>query len=212
MDEQFWHRKWQINEIGFHEAEPNPHLVRNLPALGLPPGARLLLPLCGKSRDIHWLVSQNYKVAGIELSRLAVEQLFDELGIVPDISEIGPLQCFETTGLTIFIGNVFDLNRDALGKVDAIYDRAALVALPEPMRNRYAAHLITVTDAAPQLLVCYEYDQTLMNGPPFSVTETEVRQHFEGRYRLTRLESLDVKGGLKGICPSRETIWLLEPR
>jgi thiopurine S-methyltransferase len=212
MEEQFWHKKWHANDISFHQAEPNALLIRNLPALRLRDGARIFLPLCGKTRDIHWLLEKGYKVVGIELSPLAVEQLFTELGVPPRISDKGPLQCHEGDGLTIFRGNVFDLDRETLGVVDATYDRAALVALPASPRERYAAHLAAVTGAAPQLLVCYDYDQSRLAGPPFSVTEAEVRRHYDGIYRLTRLEDGELEGGLKGICPSRQTVWLLEPR
>ena len=210
--EEFWHERWRANEISFHQPEPNALLVRNLSALRLPDGARIFLPLCGKTRDIHWLLAEGYEVVGIELSPLAVEQLFAELAMSPRISAHGALQCYEGRRLVIYLGNLFDLDREMLGAVDAIYDRAALVALPPSTRERYARHLAAVTATAPQLLVCYDYDQTCMDGPPFSVTEAEVRRHYGARYRLTRLEDGEVEGGLKGICPSRQTVWLLEAR
>lgn len=212
MDEQFWHRKWQQGETGFHQANPNPLLTRNLPALGLSPGGRFFLPLCGKTRDIHWLRANGFQVAGVELSPLAVEQLFAELGIAPRISGAGSLQRHEADGLTIFAGDIFALDHDELGHVDAVYDRAALVALPAPTRTLYAAHLLTVTKRAPQLVITFDYDQSRMEGPPFSVSEAEMRAHYEAAYRLISIESNNVDGGLKGICPARETLWLLEPR
>ena len=86
MEEKFWHDRWQNNQIPFHKVEVNPLLVRNLPALELASGARVFVPLCGKSLDVHWLLAQGYRVAGAELSRIAVEQLFAELGVIPDRS------------------------------------------------------------------------------------------------------------------------------
>ena len=97
-----------------------------------------------------------------------------------------------------------------LGAVDAIYDRAALVALPKTMRNRYTTHLTEVTDKAPQLLVTYEYDQSLMDGPPFSISSEEVNQHYKHSYGLDLLVSADVPGGFKGKCAAKETVWLLQ--
>jgi len=35
MEVEFWHEKWQKNEIGFHENKPNPILVKNIEALNL---------------------------------------------------------------------------------------------------------------------------------------------------------------------------------
>ncbi len=211
MEEAFWQEKWARNEIGFHEAGTNPLLLRHFPALRLAPGARVFVPLCGKTRDIHWLRANGYRVAGAELSTLAVRQLFAEMGVEPRISAAGALQRFEAAGLSIYAGNIFDLDRDVLGRVDAIYDRAALVALPDAMRARYAEHLMAMTGTAKQLLVCLDYDQSLMAGPPFSIDEAEIRRHYDAVYRITCLERREVEGGLKGF-PTHESAWLLEPR
>ena len=80
---------------------------------------------------------------------------------------------YSADGIDIFAGDIFEITADVLGPVDAVYDRAALVALPEGMRRRYAAHLAGITAVAPQLLVTFEYDQAEMDGPPFSITEEE---------------------------------------
>lgn len=212
MEKQFWHDKWERNEIAFHGGEPHPLLVHNLPALGLATGARLFLPLSGKSLDIGWLRGRGYEVAAIELSRLAIEQLFAELKIEPRVSEVGPLELFEADGLSVFVGDFFDLGREALGTVDAIYDRAALVALPEPLRERYAGHLVHLTHAAPQLLISFDYDPSLLVGPPFSVPEHEVRRHYGAAYHIRGLGRHEVKGGIRGVGPIYEDVWLMERR
>ncbi|MEW6436767.1 MAG: thiopurine S-methyltransferase [Pseudomonadota bacterium] len=212
MDADFWHGRWQQGQIGFHQAEPNSLLTRHLPALDLPQGARVFVPLCGKTRDIHWLLANGFRVAGAELSPLAVEQLLAELGLVPRISAAGSLQRHEAEGLTIFAGDIFALDRETLGHVDAVYDRAAVVALPTATRTLYASHLRVMTGDAPQIVITFEYDQSSMEGPPFSVSEAEMRRLYEDAYRLTNLESRDVEGGLKGLCPARECLWLLQPR
>lgn len=211
MEDAFWHDKWASNAIGFHEADTNALLLRHFAALRLAPGARVFVPLCGKTRDIHWLRAGGYRVAGSELSALAVGQLFAEMGLEPKITTAGKLRRFEAEGIVVDAGDIFQLDRKALGAVDAIYDRPALVALPAPLRARYAAHLMAVTGTVRQLLVCLEYDQSLMPGPPFSIGEAEIRAHYEAAYRITCLENREVAGGLKGR-QGRETCWLLEPR
>ncbi len=212
MDADFWLQKWDKNEIAFHNAEVNPLLVQHIHALKLAPGARIFLPLCGKTRDIAWLLGQGYQVVGAELSELAVKQLFDELGVVPNIAPLGSLQHYSQTGIDIFMGDIFALTSSMLGKVDTIYDRAALVALPAPMRERYSAHLTALTYQATQLLICYEYDQNLQAGPPFSVTQAEVAQHYADAYDLHLLQSSELAGGLKGKCAAIEKVWLLTSR
>ena len=66
MDPEFWHSRWQVGQIGFHEGRVNRMLAAHIGALDLPKTVRLFLPLCGKAFDIHWLLSEGYRVAGIE--------------------------------------------------------------------------------------------------------------------------------------------------
>ena len=210
MDASFWRQRWDKNDISFHESEANPLLVKYFKELSLAKGRRVFLPLCGKTLDIPWLLSNGYHVAGAELSKIAIEQLFTELGVEPKISGVGEVDHYSAKNIDIFVGDIFHLSSQILGRVDAIYDRAALVALPEKMRNRYTAHLTEITDKAPQLLICYEYDQSLMEGPPFSMSNEEVNQHYRDSYDLTLIVSTNVPGGLKGKCTAKENVWLLK--
>lgn len=209
MDASFWHNRWQTNQTGWHECAVNPLLIAHFPSLSVPPGGRVFVPLCGKSLDLGWLLSRGYDVAGAELSELAVTQLFAEIGMEPSISAVGKHRLFRGEKIDIFVGDIFDLSREILDSIDAVYDRAALVALPEAMRVRYAAHLKTITALAPQLVIGYEYDQTVVAGPPFSVNPDELHRHYSDDYTLTLLSRVEVPGGLKGKCPATEHIWRL---
>ncbi|NJR66332.1 MAG: thiopurine S-methyltransferase [Leptolyngbyaceae cyanobacterium CRU_2_3] len=196
--------------MAFHKGEVNPLLVKYFKQLALANGSRVFLPLCGKTLDIPWLLSNGYRVAGAELSKIAIEQLFIGLGVEPQILQVGEIDHYSAQNIDVFVGDIFHLSSQMLGLVDAIYDRAALVALPKAMRDRYTAHLMEITDQAPQLLICYEYDQNLMEGPPFSISHEEVNQHYGGRYHLTPIASANVPGGLKGKCAAKEHVWLLQ--
>lgn len=209
MEASFWHQKWERGETGFHESETNPLLIRHFAALGVRAGDRVFLPLCGKTRDIAWLLTSGYRVVGAELSGIAIEQLFKDLGVTPRITQAGELAHYSASGVDIFVGDLFALPAEKLGPVDAIYDRAALVALPADVRERYASHLIDITDAAPQLLVTLEYDQRLLDGPPFSVDETEIRRHYIDACDVRCVERNAVEGGLKGKVAATESAWLL---
>jgi thiopurine S-methyltransferase len=212
MDANFWHQRWGKNEISFHEGEANAMLVDKFQVLSLPKNSRVFVPLCGKTRDIAWLLSQGHRVVGVELSKVAIEQLFTDLGTEPEISTIGKLLHYSAKNVDIFVGDVFSLSGDMIGVVDGIYDRAALVALPSNLRDRYASHVNEITNGAPQLLICFEYDQTVMQGPPFSIDKQELTRVYGERYDITILASAVVVGGLKGICPAQETAWLLRKR
>jgi thiopurine S-methyltransferase len=210
MNSGFWLQKWEKNEIAFHKDETNPLLVKYFGGLSILKGSHVFVPLCGKTLDISWLLSEGYRITGVELIEIAVEQLFAELGVEPNISRVGKISLYRAEDIDIFVGNIFDVSAKILGFVDAIYDRAALVALPQEVRTQYTAHLIEITNKAPQLLVTCEYDQTLMAGPPFSISEEEVNQHYSHSYDVSLLASTDVSGGLKGICAAKENVWLLQ--
>ncbi|MBD2056873.1 thiopurine S-methyltransferase [Oculatella sp. FACHB-28] len=210
MDSNFWLQKWQDNNIGFHKSEANLALVKHVGELSLPHSSRIFVPLCGKTLDIAWLLSKGYRVAGAELVELAIEQLFEELKVSPKISRVGEVSLYSAKDIDIFVGDIFDVSGKTLGPVDAIYDRAALIALPEEVRKRYTAHLMGITDKAPQLLVTCEYDQSLMEGPPFSISQEEVNKHYSDNYSLSLISSTDVVGGLKGKYDVKESVWLLQ--
>ena len=209
MDPDFWQEKWQKREIAFHQAAANPLLVSCFDQLAIAPGARVFLPLCGKSLDIHWLLARGYRVVGAELSEVAVTELFAELGLIPTVSTVGKLQHYSADKLEVFVGDIFNVSQATLGPVAAIYDRAALVALPDSMRQRYAQHLVTISQGAPQLVICFEYDQAMLAGPPFSVDSQEIDKLYSNVYHLNCLAELEVAGGLKKKCQATERAWLL---
>lgn len=209
MEASFWHQKWARGEIGFHESETNPLLIRHFETLNVEAGGRVFLPLCGKTRDIAWLLSRGYRVVGAELSALAIEQLFAELGVEPSVTQGTELIRYSAQGIDILVGDIFAVSAADLGACDAIYDRAALVALPAGVREQYASHLLRIAGAAPQLLVTLQYNQQQLDGPPFSVEESEVQKHYGAAYEMRSVESNAVAGGLKGKVAATETAWLL---
>jgi len=211
MEADFWHQRWKDNEIAFHNSATHPLLRRYFDTLSLSEHSRIFLPLCGKTLDIAWLLAQGHRVVGAELSELAIRQLFEELGVEPRVTKVGNALLYSAEAIDIFVGDIFELSAEMLDPVDAAYDRAALVALPEAMRNRYSGHLMHITAGAPQLLITFEYDQNLLQGPPFSVDGDEVRRHYGGNHRVSLLETIAVPGGLKGKVVATERIWLLRP-
>lgn len=208
MDASFWLERWKNNEIGFHKAEVNALLERHFNKLHLASGSRILVPLCGKSYDLTWLAEQGFEVIGVELSELAIESYFAEREIKPTIAPCGKLQRYKAGNIELLLGDIFDLSAGDLGRIDAIYDRAALVALPEPTRLRYTKHLIDITNHANQLLITFDYDQSLMQGPPFSISAAELEQHYAAYYNIEAQETRTEEGKLKGHTAT-ETLWTL---
>lgn len=209
MESAFWHQIWSQGQIGFHEYEVNPFLKNHIQKLQLNQSDRIFIPLCGKTIDIAWLLEVGFRVVGVELSELAVNQLFSELNITPTITPNSHHLHFKAKNIDIFVGNIFDLTSDCLGEVNAVYDRAALVALPTKMRQQYTSHLMKITNRAPQLLITYEYDSSKAEGPPFSIREEELMTHYHAQYALTSVASEEVIGGLKGRIESTSRAWLI---
>lgn len=172
MKEQ-WLERWQIGKTGWHEAEGNSKLKQHWRATR----RRVLVPMCGKSTDMKWLADQGNQVVGVELSDLAVEAFFAEQALDYTVQD-GELRIYQAveSGITIYCGNVFDLQSI---QCDAHYDRGALVAMPDEVRQAYAAHVssLLVPDAE-QLVISLEYDDTVAVGPPFSVSDEEVLSYW----------------------------------
>lgn len=209
METEYWQKKWQSNDIAFHQHDFHPFLVNHFETLALAEKARVFVPLCGKTLDMVWLMSKGYQVIGVELVESAIVQLFDELNITPSIGIEGNLKRYSGPNIDVFVGDIFALTTDLTGTIDAVYDRAALVALPADMRTQYSSFITALTNRAPQLLICFDYDQSLLAGPPFSVNAVEVHEHYQQQYSISLIDNREVEGGLKGQCPAIESLWLL---
>lgn len=215
MEADFWHDRWENNLTGFHLDEVNPYLRKHWSVLNLKPGARVFVPLCGKSLDLIWLAEQGFEVVAIELSPLAVEAFFAENKLDAEKQVIGALECWKSGNICIFCGDFFNLTPQILGQVDAVFDRASLVALPPAMRQEYASRLIEITQSAPKLLVTLEYEQAKMDGPPFSVTENEVKSLYQANYQVKQLSAQDVLANnerfqARGLDYMNECVYKLE--
>jgi len=193
MQPEFWHKKWETNQIGFHQPEVNPYLQRHWADLAIAAQARVLVPLCGKSLDLLWLAGQGHQVLGVELSEKAVEDFFREQALQPQISEEGGFRIYRAGSIELWCGDFFALSASDVADCTALYDRAALIALPPPMRERYATHLLEILPAGLRgLLITLDYDQAQMSGPPFAVTDAEVQRLFGNDWAVQALEEQDV--------------------
>lgn len=195
MEPAFWHQRWAQDQIGFHLPEVNPYLMRHWGKLGLASGAQVLVPLCGKSLDLVWLAGQGFRVLGVELSQKATEAFFSEQGLVPRVLQRESFEVYQAGAIEIWCGDFFALDAEAVAGCSALYDRAAMIALPPLLRQRYAAHLGRILPpGSTGLLVTLEYEQALKAGPPFAITDAEVRMLLGERWRLSMLEEQDILG------------------
>lgn len=197
MERSFWDARWGEGQIGFHEAKPNAHLEKHLARLGVP--GVVFVPLCGKAEDLAYLAAKGHRVIGVEWVDDAVRAFFSEHGLTPTQSippadssadgRDGKLKRYESGAITIFSGDFFAIRAEHVEGMTAVWDRAALIALPPDVRVKYVAHLRSlVKPKTPGLLVTVEYDQSKMGGPPFSVEEKEVRAGYAPNIELLSTE------------------------
>lgn len=179
METEFWHQCWQQQRIGFHQHEVHPLLPVLVSQLNWDKSGAIFAPLSGKSLDLWWM-SQFGKVIGAELSLLACQQFYQQQEQQFVVSMQAGFQRFCHTQVDIWQGDYFALTPNQLGDIGLIYDRAALIALPAQMRVDYVRQLRRLCKGPVSLLLLtLEYPQHEMSGPPFSVTEQEVRHLFE---------------------------------
>ena len=220
MEPEFWRQRWQENKIGFHLEEVNPYLIEHWPRLAIKPGARVFVPLCGKSMDMAWLTAQGYEVEAVEVSELAIERFFEEQGLPYERKEEGQWVAYRSGNgagsVRIWCGDFFNLEAQQLGPIDVVYDRASLIALPPEMRSQYVQKLLELTGSVPQFLITLSYNQSQMSGPPFSVEHAEVDELYQQAYGNVTGPSVEIDVlpshghfAARGLTALKECVYLL---
>jgi len=187
-----WHARWQDGRTGFHESEVHPDLLTYSPEfLGDAP-RRVLVPLCGKSMDLHWLAAQGHQVVGVEFVHLAVEQFFAAEGeAVPNATGTRERPAYARGNIRIVCADFFHVTRADVGPVDRVWDRAALVALPRAEHVRYAKKIRELCPKGLLLQNAVEYDTSVMDAPPESVPKDVVESLYGNATLLRREDILD---------------------
>lgn len=192
MDIDFWLERWNEGDIRFHQQYVNPYLGYYYGDNGPPPGLRrrfrVFVPLCGKSRDLWWLSMNGFDTVGVECSRLAVEGFFIEQQLEFNSSDRENHISYKAENLEILVGDFFDLQPEDVGDITDIFDRAALIALPRSMRRQYVTKITQLQAPGTRtLLITLSYPQHEMDGPPFAVSEEEVRELYGDNYSIEKL-------------------------
>ncbi len=217
MEQDFWLKRWQRREIGFHQEAINLHLQQFWPQLQLTRGGQVFVPLCGKSQDMLWLRDQGFQVLGVELSEIAIKEFFAESGLQPKVADEGIFQRWQVDGLTILQGNLFELTAAHVEESVAVFDRASLIALPLAMRQQYAQQMTKLLPQSQILMITLDYPQHEMSGPPFSVTKDEVCRLYQSHYSVEELLSIDIlsenpRFQEKGVTRFIENVYRMNPK
>lgn len=189
---KFWNSKWKENWAPFHLSAVNPRLIEYASCLQLSPTMTVLVPLCGKTLDLIWLAQRCKKVVGIELSEIAIQSFFEENKLLAEKSIIDNTQCFRSNNIEIWNCDLFKSPSKTIGKFDLIYDRGCYIALPPHLRKLFYLKMkeyIHSTSEYFLITVLFDpHDPT--TGPPFSVTEKEIKERFGALFNsITRLNT-----------------------
>lgn len=192
MEATYWQTAWNENRIGFHQQNINKRLQQHWQDLQAPDNCAVFVPLCGKTQDMLWLHEQGHSVIGVELSSKAIKDFFAENDLPYQCGDDAGFQVFTGTGradgITLLAGDFFTLTPAILENCRAFYDRASLIAMPPAMRAQYAAHMSKLLHHEVRgLLLAITYDQSRMNGPPFSVPDDNVRELLGGTFTISEL-------------------------
>jgi thiopurine S-methyltransferase len=166
-------------------------------AQSCPKPYRVFVPLCGKTVDMAYFATQPFvqEVVGVDgiqkaLDAFALEH--PELAIQPksadaaDPESVSAYRRMTGNKITLLQGDFFGLDETVTGgRFDAIFDRASLVAIEPALRVDYATVMSKlVAPGGRILLVTIERisgTEQDLSGPPYSVTEAEVRRLYEGQ-------------------------------
>lgn len=187
MEKNYWLGRWERGETGWHQSEIEPALVQWMD--GKPP-SRVFVPLCGKTKDMKWLLDQGHTVVGCELSLQACEAFFSENKIDFTTEPHSGFTLFKGERIRIFGGDFFSLSSSEVGAIDRLYDRAALIALPNETRVRYVRHLLALIAESTKnpdfefLQIILERTPSDTQGPPFSISPEEIRTHYGSRFEI----------------------------
>ncbi|TAL87838.1 MAG: thiopurine S-methyltransferase [Candidimonas sp.] len=218
MEADFWLQRWREGQTRFHQGRVMPLLQKYWPGLSLPANSRVLVPLAGKSLDIIWLAEQGHHVLAVELSALAIEQFFTENNLHPSSRDTPLGRHFVAGRIEVICGDIFALDAATLADCAGFYDRAALIALPPAMRQRYVRHVYgQLSQHCRGLLISLDYPQTQMEGPPFAVLEPEIEALYAGQWEVQTLDQRDVlatepKFAERGLTHLRTVVYRLDRR
>lgn len=180
-----WSECWDSGNTPWQSKSADEPLYRRFSTLRekfLKTTPRVLVPLCGDSGSIKWFADQDLEVVGVEYISAAALSLLkrDFPGSPTNKSESsdGSVTYSIDNGKTkIVVGDFFNFS-DQVG-FDFIYDRAAMIALPEHLRTAYCERICSLLRPEGLLfLETMEFVGPKFPGPPYSIVKSEILQHY----------------------------------
>jgi thiopurine S-methyltransferase len=196
-DNDQWQARWEEGRIGFHQDVANELLAQFWPKLVPDSSVSVLVPLCGKSRDMTWLHQRGHSVLGVELTEIACKAFFEEQEFPYDVERVGTHDVYigkgVADGIRIFCGDLFELQSEQISGVGAWYDRAAIVALPPEIQRTYADWLASMLGSGtPGFMLTFDYPRGVRTGAPYPVSLADVESLFGDSFKVLLLDETDL--------------------
>jgi len=211
-----WARGWRSNNTPWVSAASDDLLESFLPRLRrLLPTGRAFIPLCGNSRSVRRLYDEGYEVAGIEYVPKAIRSLIGNH--FPRhrfrARRDPPGRVHTARRIVLYEHDLFTFQEREC--FDFIYDRASLIAIAPGSRRRYAAILArALKPGGLMMIVAFTAAGGRISGPPFPITEAEIRRLFPAftlvTRRVRRVKWLEERFTRQGVTDIRETMVVLK--
>lgn len=215
----FWEKRWLNRQTGWHNSDVNANLINHSTILLTEENPTILVPLCGKSMDMQWLTEQGASVVGVDLAAQALHEYFadrNQESVERSQSGLTFYSSVEATNdhLRLFHANIFDVKPMMFERFDAIYDRAALVALLPEQREQYATHCLSLLKPGGTiLLITYDSPVEDNQGPPFPVRAGTIERLFNDATECVQVDEVlmtkesNTRLQKRGLDWSRSDIW-----
>lgn len=204
-----WSEDWRTMNLPWARPEADNFLrrVRRVIASKKSDSASALVPLCGHSPSVRLLHSWGFAVTGVEFVPRALREMrgrrfprmrFKKARIAGGIEH-------SAERLRLLELDIFKFAERAA--YDVIYDRAALVALAPSSRKRYAVLMRRALKPGGALVVvAFSHRGGNPKGPPFPITEREVRRLFPGfraQVRTAKVTPAEPRFAEEGVRETR---------
>ncbi len=166
-----WDAIYRADDAGWDmgQAAPPFGALLKSPPSWLKPG-RLLNVGCGRGHDAYLFAAAGFDVTAVDFADSAIASVTS--------------YATETTGLTPFQCDLFELPSQGLEPFDYLLEHTCFCAIPTARRAEYAAVANAMLAPGGHLFgLFYRFDPPDSDGPPFTLSEDDLRsifaEHFE---------------------------------
>ena len=168
----FWTDLYARGADGWEIRQPAPPLVDFLDRTPPPPG-RVAVPGCGRGHDVRLLARRGFAAIGFDFSPAA-------------LAEARALAKADTVAAEFVERDLFTLGYDYARAFDGVWEYTCFCAIDPRRRGEYVRTMRAIVKPGGWLLACFFPMRRRAAGPPFPVSEREVRRLFAPAFRIER--------------------------